>query len=338
MEYSWQFRCVKKILDSGVCGVHMYTLNLERSVTEIVRQLDLIKDPSENSSNSTRCLPWATTSKPRLSECVRPIFWVNRPKSYLARTTTWDDYPNGRWGDTRSPAFGDLADYHLSQKPFKKEELNQWGAPKTVAEVSNVFVKYLKGELNSLPWNEQALHPETSYIREKLIWLNENGLLTINSQPSVNGAKSSDKDFGWGPSKNGYVYQKAYLEFFCNEETGNKLLEELKKDEYASISYHFVGYKREEDFTNAEGTNALTWGVFPGREIVQPTIVDTYSFKVWKGEAFHLWNTWSRGYEDSDKESSELLASIRDNYYLVNVVDNDYINGDIFRVFNAILN
>lgn len=37
--------------------------------------------------------------------------------------------------------------------------------------------------------------------------MNSLGFLTINSQPAVNGAKSSDKVFGWGP-RNGYVYQK----------------------------------------------------------------------------------------------------------------------------------
>lgn len=25
---------------------------------------------------------------------------------YVARTAQWDDFPNGRWGDARSPAFG----------------------------------------------------------------------------------------------------------------------------------------------------------------------------------------------------------------------------------------
>ena len=28
--------------------------------------------------------------------------------------------------------------------------------------------------------------------------------------------------------------------------------------------------------------NAVTWGVFPGREIVQPTVVDAVSFGIWK--------------------------------------------------------
>lgn len=49
----------------------------------------------------------------REKEEVRPIFWSNRPQSYIHRTSSWDEFPNGRWGDSRSPAFGDLTDYHL---------------------------------------------------------------------------------------------------------------------------------------------------------------------------------------------------------------------------------
>lgn len=46
---------------------------------------------------------------------MRPIFWSNRPKSYLARTDAWDDFPNGRWGDLRSPAFGELPEHYLGR-------------------------------------------------------------------------------------------------------------------------------------------------------------------------------------------------------------------------------
>jgi methylenetetrahydrofolate reductase (NADPH) len=46
-------------------------------------------------------------------EDVRPINWANRPKSYIARTNQWDEYPNGRWGDSRSPAFGELSNSHF---------------------------------------------------------------------------------------------------------------------------------------------------------------------------------------------------------------------------------
>ena len=32
--------------------------------------------------------------------------------------------------------------------------------------------------------------------------------------------------------------------------------------------------------------NAVTWGVFPGKEVVQPTVVDPHSFSVWKVTLF----------------------------------------------------
>lgn len=39
-----------------------------------------------------------------------------------------------------------------------------------------------------------------------------------------------------------------------------------------------------ENITNAPELqpNAVTWGIFPGREIVQPTVVDPVSFMFWK--------------------------------------------------------
>lgn len=47
----------------------------------------------------------------RRQETIRPIFWANRTKSYLSRTENWDEYPNGRFGDSRSPAYGELDGY-----------------------------------------------------------------------------------------------------------------------------------------------------------------------------------------------------------------------------------
>ena len=35
--------------------------------------------------------------------------------------------------------------------------------------------------------------------------------------------------------------------------------------------------------------NAVTWGVFPGREVLQPTVVEFHSFMAWKDEAFAVW-------------------------------------------------
>ena len=46
--------------------------------------------------------------------------------------------------------------------------------------------------------------------------------------------------------------------------------------------YSYTIYKKNSPI-------ALTWGVFPGREIVQPTIADYKTFLIWKDEAFALW-------------------------------------------------
>jgi methylenetetrahydrofolate reductase (NADPH) len=68
------------------------------------------------------------------------------------------------------------------------------------------------GQLKALPWSNQAASSETSAIALQLAKMNELGFLTINSQPAVNGMRSDDPQFGWGPS-NGYVYQKVSTTF-----------------------------------------------------------------------------------------------------------------------------
>lgn len=38
---------------------------------------------------------------------------ANRPKSYISRTLGWDEYPHGRWGDSRNASYGALSDYQV---------------------------------------------------------------------------------------------------------------------------------------------------------------------------------------------------------------------------------
>jgi len=73
--------------------------------------------------------------------------------------------------------------------------------PVTPLFALQLFAKYCSGELASNPWSEViegGLHRETQKINERLIALNSSGLLTINSQPAVNGAPSADADVGEG--------------------------------------------------------------------------------------------------------------------------------------------
>jgi len=59
----------------------------------------------------------------RRTETIRPIFWANRTKSYLSRTENWDEYPNGRFGDSRSPAYGELDGYGINIKQTVRRSL-----------------------------------------------------------------------------------------------------------------------------------------------------------------------------------------------------------------------
>lgn len=100
------------------------------------------------------------------------------------------------------------------------------------------------------------------------------------------------------------------------------------------ITYYAVN--RQGDLrtnTHSEGPNAVTWGVFPGKEIIQPTIVEAVSFIAWKDEAFELGVQWAGLYPDGS-ESRKLIQQVMDTSYLVNIVANDFKDGmSIFEPF-----
>lgn len=262
-------------------------------------------------------LPWRQSlGLKRREENVRPIFWRNRNRSYIERTQDWDEFPNGRWGDSRSPAFGELDAYGIGLKGTNESNIKLWGQPKTFADISQLFVRYMKGDLEALPWSEDPISGEANVLKDDLVHLNERGLLTINSQPPVNGVKSSHPVYGWGP-KNGFVYQKAYLEVLVSPEVISELINRIERDEY--LTFYAVN-KHGDLKTNApsDGPNAVTWGVFPGKEIVQPTIVETVSFLAWKDEFFRLGSDWAHCYEASSP-SRHLIDAMMDSWYLVNI-------------------
>jgi methylenetetrahydrofolate reductase (NADPH) len=288
----------------------------------------------------------------RAREDVRPIFWNNRPKSYVARTASWDEFPNGRWGDSRSPAFGELSNYHLNalygQWDAGVDRRALWGVPAREQDVWATFGRYVKGEVARLPWSDTPLAAETDRIRSELLRLNQGGFLTINSQPRVNAAPSDDSVHGWG-GPHGYVFQKAYLEFFTSPRLLQRLLARIR--EQPQLGFMAIN-GRGESFANFSGTCAVTWGVFPGREVLQPTVVDSNSFLVWKDEAFGLWRAqWLQLYNvDQQQQPTEnkatpealtqahrVLEEMIDNYFLVSLVDNNFVSGDIFAPFYDVL-
>jgi len=145
---------------------------------------------------------------------------------------------------------------------------------------------------------------------------------------------SDDHVFGWGPP-GGYVYQKAYVEFFTSKEKFEKLKTLFPK--YPSLNYQAVNAKGHSE-GNLKGITAVTWGVWPGSEIKQPTVVDPNVFvNIWKDEAFALWHSqWASLYEE-DSVSRKVIDDIANTYYLVNIVDNNFIDSNIFAIFEELI-
>jgi len=324
---------IREMFISGYApGIHFYTLNREVSTVAILKNLGLWSDIKKP-------LPFRLSADPaRVGEEVRPIFWTQRHKSYIHRTRHWDEFPNGRWGKSDSPAFGELKDYYLfyltSQSP-KTELLNMWGEELTCEQdVWNVFQNYINQETNKAgvkvdktPWCDGTMSAETELIAHQLCKVNKMGVLTINSQPSANCVPSDDLVLGWG-APGGYVFQKAYLEFFTSEENVLALLQVLGR--FPGVNFQVVNKTGLINFTNIKARKpiAVTWGVFPGEEIKQPTIVDPVAFDQWRTEAFGLWEAqWGKLYEP-ESDSRKIINNISDNYYLVNLVDNDFPKGN----------
>ncbi|KAG6832264.1 hypothetical protein H0H87_002160 [Tephrocybe sp. NHM501043] len=313
--------------DLGIRGLHFYTMNLEKATKMLLEELNLVPRVE-----TIKPLPWRQSLTPsRRQETIRPIFWANRTKSYISRTENWDEYPNGRFGDSRSPAYGELDGYGVWIKQTKEDAIKLWGHPTTLSDIASLFSRFCTQGLSALPWSDQAPSKETSVISAQLARMNEMGFLTINSQPAVNGVRSDDKIHGWGPS-NGFVYQKAYLEFFVNPILLGLLLKHIERD--SNITYYVINNRGDlKTNTHSDGPNAVTWGVFPGKEIVQPTIVEAISFMAWKDEAYELGQQWAQIYEEGSP-SRKLISELMETSSLVNVVHNDFQDPEaIFKPF-----
>lgn len=288
-------------------------MNLAQATRLVLEDLKL--SPSDETPLQ-RALPWRPSlALNRRSEDVRPIFWRNRNSSYVTRTQTWDEYPNGRWTDSRSPAFGELDGYGIGLKGTNEQNIKLWGQPKSLKDIAEMFILFLDGKLDRLPWSDTPITAEANAIKQDLVNLNRRGFLTINSQPAVNGAKSSHPVYGWGP-KNGFVYQKAYLELMVPPCLYDELISRIESNE--DLTYHGVNKAGELKTNTRDSPNALTWGIFAGREIIQPTVVETISFLAWKDEAYYLGEEWAKCH-DAPTPSRKLIQGMMDNWYLVNI-------------------
>lgn len=260
---------------------------------------------------------------------------ISEGEGALGREATWDDFPNGRFGDSRSPAYGEIDGYGVSLHMSVTQAVSLWGHPAAVSDINDMFVNHVTGKLNAIPWSEEELMPESSAITAHLKDLNSKGWWSVASQPAINSASSRDSTFGWGPP-NGFVFQKAFVEFFLPAADWETLKAKLLR---ADVHEHVCFYAANAagDFvtsditggarTEGASTNAVTWGVFPGKEIVTPTIIEEVSFKAWSEEAFGIWGEWARVY-GKGSPSEKLLSGIRNDYWLVNVIHHEFVDSE----------
>ncbi|TFK42391.1 methylenetetrahydrofolate reductase-domain-containing protein [Crucibulum laeve] len=327
--------------DGKVPGVHFCTLNLEKSVQRVLEGLqwvggvattspnkliaetpdDIVHPPSDVDSSTLLVTPTTATAAATTNLTTVQIT-EEAGRGELNNAATWDDFPNGRFGDFKSPAFG-------NQDPWggsgisRTEVLAQWGSPKTLENLTKIFVDHLHSRISTTPFSPGPLSPESLMILPHLEKLTKKGWWTVGSQPAVDGASSSDPVVGWGP-RSGYVFQKGFVEFFCPKEDLNAI--ERRVEEKGNGWVHwFAGSDKGECRSNVpkDGRNAVTWGVFPGQEIAQTTIIEKESFLSWKEEAFSIWSEWASFYRP-DSEQRKLLEDVRDQRWLVSIVHHDY--------------
>jgi len=70
--------------------------------------------------------------------------------SYIARTNDWDEFPNGRWGVSRSPAFGDITEYPSMNKitDSKPDKLiKMWGNLKEELDIGKLIIKFIENKV-----------------------------------------------------------------------------------------------------------------------------------------------------------------------------------------------
>lgn len=334
----------KKLLAAGTPGLHLYSLNLEPTVLGILERVGFV-----SSGKIPRSMPWSLTpaGTKRAAEGVRPVCWAQRARSYIGRTSSCAGYPGtaadwGSWTEgsaaiaaTKNSAPETLR-HHTATAGRREKALKAWGESLSTGEdVTKVFASYYQGSSALLPWCEGAFKDESGTLAPRVAQMISAGMLPINVLPALNGVPSDDAAAGWG-SPGGYVYQKGYVEFFVAADRVKEVLAKLET--CPSIAY--MASNKQGELTRSSqsaGVSTVSWGVFPGKAVVQPYVLDSDSFSAWKDEAFALWSAeWGALYEEgAGEEARKFLQSYQDSWFLVSVLEHDYVKGDVFRALGV---
>ncbi|EGF99120.1 uncharacterized protein MELLADRAFT_45803 [Melampsora larici-populina 98AG31] len=311
---------IRTLRSHHINSFHLCTLNLEVTITRLLSSLNWTTPSMSSTTTTTLLLP---PNDSRILPIVQPGLEPN----------TWDEFPNGRFGDSRSPAYGKIDQYYGGIGKLSCDSLTglkQWGSPKSEAEITDLFVRYTKREIDSTPWSDTPLLEESDLISDTILKMNMKGYWTISSQPACDGFPSDNQFVGFGP-KGGYIYQKSFVEFFLNQTQLEILLMAIEmensKAEVGMLKY-FAGKRNSDEIksnVNVGETNVVTWGVFRSAEVVTTTIIELNSFKTWKDEAFEIWSSWeSLFHHQTDHQTKTLINSIGNEKWLCTIIDHDF--------------
>ncbi|RDB21461.1 Methylenetetrahydrofolate reductase 2 [Hypsizygus marmoreus] len=334
--------------ESDVAAVHFYTLNLEKSVQRVLELLQWTGVPAPNHNKLIAETPGNTIHPPPETDksnfLVTPSSATNSATLGLANippteeagrgelnnAATWDDFPNGRFGDFKSPAFGNQDPW--GGPAIVRSDVLSWGHPKSLEDLTQLFLDHLHSKISTTPFSPTPLSPESLMILTHLERLTKRGWWTVGSQPAVDGVSSADEVLGWGP-RAGYVFQKGFVEFFCDKDDIDAIERRVEEKGRGWVHW-FAGNFDGECRGNVpeDGRNAVTWGVFPGQEIAQTTIIEKESFLSWKEEAFSIWSDWASFYRPGSEER-QVLEKVRDERWLVSIVHHDYKDPEALWTF-----
>ena len=292
---------VQRLIDSGaVQGVHFCTLNLELSVRKILERLQwsmsspadapnklIVDNPGQVSQAHEPeahllITPGSAASVVVVHPTNESLPDTSRGAGEINYPSTWDEYPNGRFGDAKSPAYGASEPWDSTLASSRAAAIAKWGNPRTREDLTALFLDHLEGRIAGTPFWDSPLSPESKMILPHLCRMTKAGWWTVGSQPAADAVASDDPVFGWGPA-GGYVFQKAFVEFFASDEDVEWLEQNVRTAGAGYVTY-FASNLRGEWSSNLldDSANAVTWGVFRGQEIAQSTIIERDSFLAWK--------------------------------------------------------
>merc|ERR1719247_2437457 len=165
----------KELMEGGCPGLHLYTLNLEKSATAICEKLGLVDESLQQKE-----YPFNRSTGTRGVESTRPIFWAQRTKSYVERTQDWKEFPDGRFGQKNTDAFKPTDRLPKPAEDVAKKLSEEWRFSDE-AGLSELFVNFLTpgSAVTQLPWCQEKPGFEMVAIRSQLSEMCRAGMLTI---------------------------------------------------------------------------------------------------------------------------------------------------------------